>query len=43
MSKCLPNPHKNEDFKSEIEERSEEEIRNHQTFDSFVESDKDSS
>ena len=29
-----------EDHKSEIEERSEEEIRNQQTLDSFVESDK---
>ncbi len=29
-----------EDHKSEIEERSEEEIRNQQTLDSFVKSDK---
>ena len=29
-----------EDHKSEIEERSEEEIRNQQTLDSFVESEK---
>ena len=29
-----------EDYKSEIEERSKEEIRNQQTLDSFVESDK---